>query len=657
MSESIQESNGDSESESSASLNQSYSTQSSTSGTESSSRACDDINCRSCGTTATKESQASRAGSGDLNNSSNRYLAHSNEPSSSRVVANETEESTSILKNRSDEVTQGSLQKTGLKCDIKPEAPQIGCSSSPRSDSSLKDSDDLAGHDLDSTLILPSTSRSTNDSFSVIDQGLRRATLRPTPSVSSSTIDTNNNRNSSGRSELLSGLKRNNFSKSASGSRLVSRNETRSKVCDCLSQNCNEKEHSNRRQFIESYYNNRTRLPSANATSTSNISTPLNRLSECDEITKRLLSSPIRTLNISDRSNKRAQTGEVDTSRRASLGTNSITDKVSSIASSQFNPLGLIYSKSAKGVSDNQDDQQQQQQESHRASLTFAGYSLSPKDVGAKLKQQQQQGRSLSVCQDDSSNLRFRNITPNHSVNLCRAVSLACESSSPRQLLTIIPLFGCDMKALEQFIKLGWVLPPPIESAIDYILAHGIDSIGIFRKSGVKSRILTLKKRIEASQSANLEDLNRDNEFSIYDIADLVKMWFRELKPMPLMTKDLIRLISNYLQAQKQADACSSQQRSGGTLERELDLIEKEEGSSLKQKIGSMVSPTHKALITKAITFLATISSKSEVNQMTSQNLAICLTPSLCATESDQTSILVAQRALRYCIDNYRILF
>lgn len=503
-----------------------------------------------------------------------------------------------------------------------------------------------------------STSSTSQEELNEAEAQSARCMLKPVPSPSPSlsAIDPNNNKSgqnsSSSRAESLSGLRRTNFSKSASGSRLVNKTATRPNVCDCLEQNCRAKEHSNRRQFIEHYYNSRTRLPSANTMSSFNIYTPLNRLSECDAITKRLLSSPIRTTNPTESPTRRAQITDVDKSRRASLGTNTITDQVFLFSSNQFNSLELNYRKSLEGK--NADDNQQTCDSS-----TEDANLIGENDV--KLKQQQ--GRSLSVCDEETLKPRYRKTNSNHSSNLNRAVSLACESGSSKRLLTIIPLFGCDIKALEQFIKLGLILPPAIDSAVDYIIAYGIHALGIFRKSGVKSRILTLRQRIESNQDVKIDELNKNNEFSIYDIADLVKMWFREIKPTPLMTKELIRLISDFLQTNHQAlrnkskeSGNSSQDKSSSSKKNNSSTTRQAE-QDLKNQINSLLTPTHRALFSRALRFLAAISSESETNQMTSQNLAICLTPSLCATESDQNSITTAQRALEFCIDNYRALF
>lgn len=57
--------------------------------------------------------------------------------------------------------------------------------------------------------------------------------------------------------------------------------------------------------------------------------------------------------------------------------------------------------------------------------------------------------------------------------------------------------------------------------------------VGLFRKSGVKSRIQALRQQCERTpDSVNYEDQ------SAYDVADMVKQFFRDL-PEPLLTSKL----------------------------------------------------------------------------------------------------------------------
>lgn len=504
----------------------------------------------------------------------------------------------------------------------------------------------------------PTTASSASSSRRILKPAPTPSNMTPSESTSLTALDTNNNKNhdntsSTSRDGLSS--KRTNFSKSASGSRLV--NRSRPSACDCLSQDCGEKKHSNRRQFIEHYYSCRTQLSSVDTSISSfNISTPLNRLNECDAITKRLLSSPIRTSNVVESSVRGVQMSDADKSRRASLGATTMTDHVLLYASNPFKSLESSYKRSF---------QDKQKSDNQRKCDVDDAHVGSENDVKSK-----QQARSLSVCDEETLNPRLRISSSNHSSNLNRAISLACESgsaSSTRRALTLIPLFGCDIKSLEQFTSSGLILPPVIDSAVNHILADGINSIGIFRKSGVKTRILTLRQRIEANQFVKIVELNQNNEFSIYDIADLVKMWFRELKPLPLMSKDLIRIISSFLNATtgvpQQSKTILKRGSSSQQQQKESSNIRSDISSSdnvdlfLRSRIDAITTPTHRALLLRALNFLAQISAKCKVNQMTSQNLAICLTPSLCETESDQNSILVDQKALEYCIDNHRMLF
>lgn len=68
--------------------------------------------------------------------------------------------------------------------------------------------------------------------------------------------------------------------------------------------------------------------------------------------------------------------------------------------------------------------------------------------------------------------------------------------------------------------------------AVDLTKMSGFQ-VGLFRKSGVKSRIQALRQMNESSpDNVNYEDQ------SAYDVADMVKQFFRDL-PDPLLTSKL----------------------------------------------------------------------------------------------------------------------
>ena len=81
-----------------------------------------------------------------------------------------------------------------------------------------------------------------------------------------------------------------------------------------------------------------------------------------------------------------------------------------------------------------------------------------------------------------------------------------------------------------------------------YLRQSALDQVGLFRKSGVRSRIAKLKELCEAwswecsrpcGGGADEDDHPVDfSEHQPYDVADMVKQYFREL-PEALMTNKL----------------------------------------------------------------------------------------------------------------------
>lgn len=467
------------------------------------------------------------------------------------------------------------------------------------------------------------------------------------------------------RREGSSGSKQAHFSHSTSGDRL----DYQSNMAQAseVSKNSERSQDLKRRPFLEEFYNVLTQQPSTSSSSSPsyNAITPLNRLNECDAITTRLLSSPTRVKNQFENTTRRPRSyfDFEKSSRRSSLGTSGVIDQKISNSPMAFKSLDL-------NVNDDEDgSRKDDEKKCDIRKVTKINEANQDSNLHLNQQnQQQQQSRSLSVCEDESMNSRTRDSSSGFLPSLSRAISLACEprtSSVSKRTLNVIPLFGCDIESLRHCIRFGFILPPIIDSAVTHIVLNGINSVGIFRKSGVKSRIQTLRQNFESNQTIRLDDLNRNNEYSIYDVADLVKMWFRELKPVPLVTKELIRLISNHIESRSSLPTATRT----ATTKRGIfdDVCQSETGArnlipgitnsddNLKRRINAVITETHRILLSRALDFLGEISSKADSNQMTSQNLAICLTPSLCATEPNQKSVLIAQRVLEYCIDNSRL--
>uniref|UniRef100_A0A667XPL1 StAR related lipid transfer domain containing 13b n=1 Tax=Myripristis murdjan TaxID=586833 RepID=A0A667XPL1_9TELE len=124
--------------------------------------------------------------------------------------------------------------------------------------------------------------------------------------------------------------------------------------------------------------------------------------------------------------------------------------------------------------------------------------------------------------------------------------------------------------------------------------------VGLFRKSGVKSRIQALRQMNESSpDNVNYEDQ------SAYDVADMVKQFFRDL-PEPLLTSKL--------------DVISFMTFVYIILDQRLQAV---------QAAIMLMSDENREVLQTLLCFLSDVTSSVEENQMTPMNIAVCLAPSL----------------------------
>lgn len=91
-------------------------------------------------------------------------------------------------------------------------------------------------------------------------------------------------------------------------------------------------------------------------------------------------------------------------------------------------------------------------------------------------------------------------------------------------------IFGVPLTVILQ--KTGQCLPKCIEEALIWLRQNATDQVGLFRKPGVKSRIQALRNLVETQESVCF------NEHQPYDVADMVKQYFRDL-PEVLLTNKL----------------------------------------------------------------------------------------------------------------------
>uniref|UniRef100_A0A8C6NT53 StAR-related lipid transfer protein 13 n=1 Tax=Nothobranchius furzeri TaxID=105023 RepID=A0A8C6NT53_NOTFU len=148
--------------------------------------------------------------------------------------------------------------------------------------------------------------------------------------------------------------------------------------------------------------------------------------------------------------------------------------------------------------------------------------------------------------------------------------------------------------------RCGFPLPLCLQQALSHLRSHCLDQVGLFRKSGVKSRIHALRQQCELSP-----DWMSYEDQSAYDVADMVKQFFRDL-PEPLLTSKL-----------------------GETFLHIYQYVPKEQRLQAVRAAILLMPDENREVLQTLLYFLRDVTSLVEENQMTPMNLAVCLGPSL----------------------------
>uniref|UniRef100_A0A3P8Q989 Rho GTPase-activating protein 7 n=1 Tax=Astatotilapia calliptera TaxID=8154 RepID=A0A3P8Q989_ASTCA len=162
-------------------------------------------------------------------------------------------------------------------------------------------------------------------------------------------------------------------------------------------------------------------------------------------------------------------------------------------------------------------------------------------------------------------------------------------------------VFGVPLQVIVQ--RTGQPLPQGIQQAMRYLRNQCLDQVGLFRKSGVKSRIQALRQMNEAS-GADGGGVNYEGQ-SAYDVADMLKQYFRDL-PEPLLTS---KLSETFLQIYQY-------------MPKELRL------QAARAAVLLLPDENREALRT-LLCLLSDVTASVAENQMTPTNLAVCLAPSV----------------------------
>ncbi|KAK7925358.1 hypothetical protein WMY93_007668 [Mugilogobius chulae] len=159
-------------------------------------------------------------------------------------------------------------------------------------------------------------------------------------------------------------------------------------------------------------------------------------------------------------------------------------------------------------------------------------------------------------------------------------------------------VFGVPL--LVNMQQTGEPLPPSVLRAMVYLKNQCLHQMGVFRKSGLKSRIQALRQQLESGS-----DQVSFTGFCAFDVADLIKQYLRDL-PEPLLSAKLNQTflhIYQYFPKELQLDAAQSA----------ILLLPDEQREALKT----------------LLYFLNDVVSSSEENHMTHTNMAVCLAPSV----------------------------
>ncbi|XP_048840594.1 stAR-related lipid transfer protein 8 isoform X2 [Brienomyrus brachyistius] len=145
----------------------------------------------------------------------------------------------------------------------------------------------------------------------------------------------------------------------------------------------------------------------------------------------------------------------------------------------------------------------------------------------------------------------------------------------------------------------GQPLPQSIQQAMRYLRSRCLDQIGIFRKSGVKTRIHALRQLNENSP----DHVSYEGQLA-YDVADMLKQYFRDL-PEPVFTS---KLTEAFLQI--------------------YQYVPKDQCLQAAQAAVILLPDENREVLQTLLYFLSDIAS-AQGNQMTAGNLAVCLAPSV----------------------------
>uniref|UniRef100_A0A7N6A5N8 Rho-GAP domain-containing protein n=1 Tax=Anabas testudineus TaxID=64144 RepID=A0A7N6A5N8_ANATE len=171
----------------------------------------------------------------------------------------------------------------------------------------------------------------------------------------------------------------------------------------------------------------------------------------------------------------------------------------------------------------------------------------------------------------------------------------------PVETPTFRPIFGAPLAEAVKRTALydGIQLPAIFRECVDYIESYGMKCEGIYRVSGMKSKVDELKASYDREECPCLE------EYDPHTVASLLKQYLREL-PENLLSRDL---------AQRFEDTCGRQ-------------VEAEKVTEF-QRLLAEVSPESRLILSWLITHMDHVIAREADTKMNIQNISIVLNPTI----------------------------
>lgn len=192
--------------------------------------------------------------------------------------------------------------------------------------------------------------------------------------------------------------------------------------------------------------------------------------------------------------------------------------------------------------------------------------------------------------------------------------------------------------------RTGQSLPRSIQGAMKWLKLNAMEFVGLFRKSGVKSRIAKLKWVVEMSDDDSLSLYESQHA---YDVADMVKQYLRDL-PESILTSKLtdtfvaiFKCMLYYIKLK-----CHYDQTNWFIVF--IPVLPKDVQSDAIQSAILLLPDENRDALYYLLDFLKHISDGAMYNQMTASNLAVCLAPSLFHNTSYNQRFLLSYKINAY---------